>query len=171
MKGNKSLNLTCKKSVVIKKTAFLLIFAMLALTFLSACSKTKNWSSVDIDGYGAIKVPEGWTTCVEDEYMYVFSEKDGERSNILVQYESAGDINRRLADIKNMTLLQSEFFSNSAFIEKYKIDYQDGRSEELFVLSFTGPNDYRSTDFLCVDTSVAEDTLRLIAKSYIMFKA
>ena len=152
---------------MMKKTIYFISMIMVAsLLFLNACGQSDNWDYVDIEGYGSIKVPASWTACAINEYIYFSSEESGASSNILVQYRSDESINEYFADIENMTWLQDENLSNGACITKYNINHQDGSSEELFALYFTGPDDYKSTEFLCLDDSLSEETLRKIAKSY-----
>ena len=72
-------------------------------------------------------------------------------------------------EIKEFVDLQDENYSNSAGIGRYKVNYQDGLSEELFSVYFTSSRDVSEhTEFLCLDTSISEEILKKIAKSYEM---
>ena len=149
-----------------KKVMYFIGVIVASLLFLNACGQTDNWRSVNIEGYGSIQAPEDWEVCTVDEFMYLYSKEDNDRANILVQYRSGEKVNEYFADIENMIWLQDENLSNGASVIKYHIDYQSGYSKEMFVLYFTGPDDYKSTEFLCMDDTISEDTLREIAKSY-----
>lgn len=49
-----------------------------------------------------------------------------------------------------------------------EVHSKDGWTEERFTLSFTGPNIDESTEFVCVDHAIPEDTVKQIARSYIV---
>lgn len=144
---------------------------VLLMLLLAACNSNDSWKLVEIEGYGSIKVPKEWIVSVSDGHMYFSMENSGNNKNILVQYRSSDkNENEYFSDVKEIVSLQGEVFSNSAGITQEKIYYQDGTSAELFVLWFTGPYDYESTEFICVDSTVSEKTLRKIARSFVMKK-
>lgn len=139
---------------------------VIALLLLAACGQTEKGKRVDIAEYGSIAIPDDWSSSNVDGFI-CFEDRDS--AKVLVQYRSGEEINGYFANIKTITLLQDENFSNSAGITKYKVEYQDGSSEELFAVCFSGDN-YKSTEFLCINTFVTEDILREIAKSYSIYK-
>ena len=139
------------------------IIVIASVLFLNACGQIGDVTSVDLEGYGSIKVPGDWTVSTVDGFTY-FTAADG--SYTLVQYRSDEAVNVYFSDIENMIWLKDENFSNSTGIIKYKIEYQSGVSEELFAVYFFGPDNYESTEFLCLNNSLPEDTLREIVKSY-----
>lgn len=139
------------------------IIIIACLVFLNACGQTGNVKSVDLEGYGSILVPENWTASTVDGFTY-FKAADG--SCTLVQYRSGEAVNAYFSDIKNMIWLQDENFSNGACVTKYKVEYQNGNFVELFAICFSGSDNYESTEFLCLNTSLTEAALQEIAKSY-----
>ena len=149
---------------------YIYLFVVLVLLFLNACSATDNGKTIEIKEYGSIKVPENWNFSIVDEFIYLSVDESGNSKNILVQYRTDENINNDFATIEELTWLQDENFSNGACITKNKVTYQDGTSAEMFVLCFTGPNNYASTEIICLDTSISEDVLRKIAKSYTMYE-
>ena len=151
-----------------KVTSLIGIFVVFLILFLNACGSTDDWKMVEIEGYGSIKVPKEWTASVKDGYMYLSVGDEGNSKNVLVQYRSDINTNEHFDDVEDFVWLQDENFSNSAGITKNQVHYADGTTAELFVLYFTGPNDYKSTEFICVDKSVSEKTLRKITKSFDM---
>ena len=149
-----------------KGMCFVSIIAIVLLFSLNACGQMNSWKSAEIEGYGKIDVPEGWSVSVVDGFVYFSTEKNKNVVNTLVQYRSDEKTNAYFSDIENLKWLQDENFSNSACITKYKLEYQDGTSVEMFALCFTAASNYKSTEFLCLDASVSEEALREIAKSY-----
>lgn len=151
-----------------KNICMISIFIVLLLLFSNSCGPTDNWKMIEIEGYGSIKVPEIWKFSIVDEFIYLSSEESGDSKDVLVQYRSDKNINKHFAEIEELVWLQDENFSNGTCITKSEVHYQDGASVEMFTLYFTGPNVYESTEFFCLDNSISEDTLKKIAKSYIM---
>lgn len=144
------------------------IFIVLLLLFLNSCGQTGNWKMIEIEGYGSIKVPESWKISIVDEFIYFSTEENGDSKNILVQYRSDKNINKHFAEIEELMWLEDENFSNCTSVTKSEVHYRDGSSAEMFSLCFTGPNNYESTEFFCLDNSISEDILKKIANSYIM---
>lgn len=144
------------------------ILIVLLFLVLAACGQIDGWKTAQIGKYGSIQVPESWKISTADEFIYFSLEENGGSKDVLVQFRSDENINEYFAEIEELVWLRDENFSNSAGIMKQKAYYQDGSSAEIFALHFTGPNAYESTEFLCVDGSVSEDTLKKIAKSFIM---
>ena len=151
------------------KNAICIILVFLIL-FLMGCSVTIGWQTVALYRCGTIKLPSEWeiTKTIHDGYMTLSVDSDDESKNVLVQYESDGEVSPYFDDVQKRETLYSEGFSNSACIAKEKFIYKDGTAEELFTLEFTEPNDLDLIKFVCVDKSVSEDTLRKIAKSFVM---
>lgn len=150
-----------------KKHAYL-IAIFIVLLCLNACGSTGNGKMIEIEGYGRLEVPESWNYSSVDGFIYLSSEESGDRKNVLVQYRSDEDINEYFSEIEELVWLQDENFSNGACVTKIEIHYRDGSTAETFSLCFTGPNNYESTEFLCLDNTVSEDTLKRAAKSYVM---
>ena len=141
-----------------KKTV-ILVSVILCLFCMISCS-TEIWTSVEIAGYGSIKIPQDWTYELVDDFMYFSSEENGCSKNVLSQYRDDISINEHFSEIKDLVWLEDENFSNSASITKYQVYYMDGVSEEIFALCFTGSSDYKSTEFFCLDNSVSESLLK-----------
>lgn len=151
-----------------KVTTLTGILVVLLMLFLNACVSKNNWKTVEIEGYGNIKVPQEWNASVVDGYMYLSAENGNDRKSVLIQHYFDKDVNAYFSDVEEFIWLQDENFSNSAGIIKKQVHYTDGTTAELFTLYFTEPNDLDLTEFICVDKSVPEDTLRKIAKSFVM---
>ncbi|MBQ9847361.1 MAG: hypothetical protein IJO58_06095 [Clostridia bacterium] len=149
-----------------KKLVSVILISCLLL--LCSCNSTEGWKTIKIENYGSIKVPENWEFSVVDGYMYISSNESGESKNVLVQFRDDVNNNKEFDDIEDFQDIVGEFFSNSTGITKYKVLYKDGSSAEKFVLYFTSSDDYKSTEFICLDDSVSEDVLKKIAKSYVM---
>ncbi|MBQ9957583.1 MAG: hypothetical protein IJO89_00890 [Clostridia bacterium] len=149
-----------------KKLVSVILISCLLL--LCSCNSTEGWKTIKIENYGSIKVPENWEFSVVDCYMYISSNESGESKNVLVQFRDDVNNNKEFDDIEDFQDIVGEFFSNSTGITKYKVLYKDGSSAEKFVLYFTSSDDYKSTEFICLDDSVSEDVLKKIAKSYVM---
>lgn len=144
----------------------ILLAIITSLFVFVSCGNENNLKKVDIDGYGSIKVPKEWQVSVIDGFMYFsLNEKD-----VFVPYQNDVFYNTYSLEIKQMTWLEGEVFSNSAHITKYRVRYKDDSTKELFVLSFTSPDVIgRHIEFICIDDSIPEDTLVKIAKSYEMY--
>ena len=152
-----------------KKFMCLICVLIAALSiFLISCNSTEGWKTIKIENYGSIKVPENWEFSVVDGYMYISSNESGESKNVLVQFRDDVNNNKEFDDIEDFEWIVDENFSNSTGITKYKVLYKDGSSAEKFALYFTSSDDYKSTEFICLDDSVSEDILKKIAKSYVM---
>lgn len=154
-----------------KKTkSTICIMLVLLILFLTACRATAGWQTATIYSYGTIKLPDDWqvTKTIDDGFMTITVGEDEDGKCVFVQYDSAGEVNPYFDDVEERDTLYGEIFSNSAFIAKEKFVYKDGTAEELFTLEFTEPKDLDLIKFVCVDKSVPEDTLREIAKSYVM---
>ena len=97
-------------------------------------------------------------------------DENGDSKNILVQYSNDARVNPYFDQIEESVWLEDENYSNSTGIIKTEVHYKDGSKAEMFKLYFTfaGPNGFKSAEFFCLDTSVSENTLKKIAKSYIM---
>ncbi len=145
------------------------VFMVFVLLFLNSCSSTKNWKTVEIEGYGTLKVPENWKLSIVDDFIHFSSDESGESKDVLVQYSKPGSTNEQFDDIKDFVWLVDENYSNSAGIIKYEVLYQNGTSAEMFILYFTEINNLEFSEFICVDTSVSEDILKKITKSYHMY--
>ena len=154
---------------LMNKKKICLIALVLAVFFLNACGIPDDWKTIEIEGFGNIQVPESWEVSIKDGFTYIFSEEGGEKTNILVQYwyirDTGNKTNEIFLGIEEVVHRYGEVFSNSAYIGKSEVYYQDGSSEEMFDLEFTGPN-YDTTIFYCMDDTISEDTLRMVAKSY-----
>ena len=155
-----------------KKIYIFSLIMVIILLFTSSCGIPENWNTVEIDGYGTIKVPEDWKVSIIDDYMYFSTEVNGEEKYVLIQYDKSElEIsNKYFSEIKDMISVQGEVFSNSASIIKKKIVYNNGDNSINFLLDFPIPNpyNYRYTTFICVDDSISEETLRKIGNSYDM---
>ena len=152
-----------------KRTRCLVSIYLVALmVFLNACNLPDNWKTIDIEGYGEIKVPKQWEVSLDNGFIYIFSAEGGDSTNILAQYRTDKNINSQLDKGLERTWLQDENFSNGTCITKYKVYCQDGTVTEMFTLSFTSLNTSESTEFFCLDSSVSEDILKSIAKSYVV---
>ena len=138
----KIVNKTTKKLRIALVVLFLLI--------LSSCGSIDNCKTIEIDGYGIIKVPEKWEYSMVDGFIYLSFEENGLSKHVLVQYRSDKNINDQFSDIEEFVMLKDENFSNSTGITKNEVHYLDGSSLEMFSLSFTGSDDYKSTEFLCL---------------------
>ena len=163
-----------------KKNAHCFIMIIVLLIFLTSCDATENWKTIEINGYGNIKVPGNWEYSVVDGFEHFSLTDSKDNTPILIQYSREDDkgdteeydveYNEYFADIEDMIWVYDEFYSNGTGIIKYKVCYHEGNSRELFVLEL-----YRDiptsdvpklTEFICVDDSVPEETLKKIAKSF-----
>ena len=149
---------------MITKKILICTLVMLFFFCMVSCG-TDTWISARIPGYGSVKVPQNWKTTIVDGFMYFYIEENGERQNVLVQYNNDKDDNEYFSDIKGFTWLVDEHYSNSAGITKYQVSYSDGSTDELFALDFGG-DEFLDTRFLCLDNTIPETTLKIIAKSY-----
>lgn len=146
----------------------LIVFVCLVLLILDPYIIPNDWQNIEIEKYGSFKVPGSWEVSIIGGYMYISSEENGESKNILVQYRDNGNINPDFAQIEELIWMWDENFSNSTGITKYQVRYKDGSSAEMLTLYFTESDVSGSTEFLCLDDSISESTLKKIANSYIM---
>ena len=172
---------------MIKKVIFFIgifiifaIVAYIAINFISfkINEPPENWKKIDLKEYGHIFVPEDWNFSVDDGFMYIYSEENGERKNILIQYyailDSTSNItnkyfseekNKYFSEVEDYTVLENIYMSSaSAYIRKVVLHYKYGLSPEMFQLEFVGRDG--SIYFICVDDSVPEDLLKKIAYYY-----
>lgn len=154
-----------------KKRMFIIILASIlcVLLLINSCAQNDDWKTIDIDEYGKVDIPKDWTYSIVDEFLVIYS--DSNQNNIaLVQYRSGETVNGDFDNVAELIFIQDENFSNSSAITKYEVHYKDGSVAERYMLYFTGPNNYQSTEFICLDDSISEDTLKKIAKSFVMYE-
>ncbi len=142
------------------------IIILLSL-YLTSCGTPNNWQTVEIKDFGNMKVPENWKLSTKNGFIYFSVQEGSENKNVFAQYSNAEGINPNFAKIEKFDWLQDENFSNSTGVIKNKVFYEYGTSVELYTVYFTGSNVEDVTEFLCLDDSVIEDTLKKIAKSYV----
>ena len=146
------------------------LFAVIAVgaLLLAFCGTSGEWKTVKIEGFGEIRIPGDWVEANDGGFLCI---SDGETKDgvpILIQHTTNESINSRFSTIEHREWIWDENFSNSASLTKYKAHYADGTTKELFALEFSGPDNYETTEFLCVSDSVSEEMLRKITKTFIM---
>lgn len=157
------------------KKARSVICSILVLLLLSACSATAGWQSAAIYSCGTVKLPSDWevTKTTGDGYMSILVGEGDDRKYVFVQYDSdmgvtPDGINPYFADVAECQVLQDEKITDTVNFSKEKFIYTDGTAQELFALELAKPESAGSVKLVCVDKSISEDTLRTIAKSYVM---
>lgn len=141
----------------------ILLVAVLLLDFFGVVPFT--WKTVKTEDFGSFRVPGNWEISTIDGYTYISSNKNGERKDILIQYESTGYTNPYFDNIEELVWLQDEWFSNGAGMINYEIHYKDGSSAKIWALEFWSSGSGFVTYF-CLDDSVSEYTLKKIVNSF-----
>ena len=156
-----------------KKIVLLLIFCCA----LFGCSdRYANWKTVTVEHYGTIKIPPEWEYREENDYLFFYTVDNQNNDEYqLVQYSNDNGINDYFQDIlgvENWESITSEVFSNSAVIRKEKILFKTGEAVEVFTIDLSGcgdDNPFEGTiGFIFLNTTISEELVRDIAKSYVM---
>lgn len=162
-----------------KRRIICLISIALALLLLSSCGVPDSWQTVELEGVGNFRAPETWKISIIDGFMFISSEESGESKNVLVQYTyfewgygkgfTKFDTNKYFDDIEDHEFISGTAFSNETTVDRYRFQYKDGSTAEMFLVSFT--NFHRSgiqktAEFLCLDDSISESILEKIANSF-----
>ncbi len=126
-----------------------------------------DWQEVVMEGFGTIKVPKEWSCSVEDGFVYLFVDDNGNRKDVLVQYNGENNVNNYFSDIEIIRTVQGGIvYSNGQGFSKKEIRYKDGSCQEVFVLDFVRDTDLKQVYFYCFDSSITKSTISKIAQSY-----
>lgn len=164
-----------------KRRIICLISIALALLLLSSCGVPDSWQTIELEGVGNFRAPETWKISIIDGFMFISSEENGESKNVLVQYTyyeldiyececfTKFDTNKCFEDIEAREFISGTAFSNETTVGRYRFQYKDGSTAEMFLVSFA--NFHRSgiektAEFLCLDDSISESILEKIANSF-----
>lgn len=164
-----------------KRRIICLISIALALLLLSSCGVPDSWQTVELEGVGNFRAPETWKISIIDGFMFISSEENGESKNVLVQYTYSEldiyvcecytkfDTNKYFDDIKDFEGMGGVNYSNSTSVIKYRFQYKDGSTAEMFLVSFENFHKsgvVKEAEFLCLDDSISESILEKIANSF-----
>ncbi len=164
-----------------KRRIICLISIALALLLLSSCGVPDSWQTVELEGVGNFRAPETWKISIIDGFMFISSEENGESKNVLVQYTyyeldiyececfTKFDTNKCFEDIEAREFISGTAFSNETTVGRYRFQYKDGSTAEMFLVSFSNfdrSGIEKEAEFLCLDDSISESILEKIANSF-----
>lgn len=164
-----------------KRRIICLISIALALLLLSSCGVPDSWQTIELEGVGNFRAPETWKISIIDGFMFISSEENGESKNVLVQYTYSEldiyvyecytkfDINKYFEDIEVREFISGTAFSNETTVCRYRFQYKDGSTAEMFLVSFSNfdrSGIEKEAEFLCLDDSISESILEKIANSF-----
>lgn len=153
-----------------KKIIYILVFILC----LSGCSgKYRDWKEVEIENFGSIKTPEGWTYHIRDNEIYFVDE--GVTEIMLENVHLGGYIygehyshssSKVFPEIEKVEATKGQVYSNSAY-RGLKNYYINGEWCEKGHIELHVPEKDAEIYMIAWDDTLSYDDLEKIAKSFV----
>lgn len=150
-----------------------LLLIMILVFSLSGCSgQYEGWKEIELQGYGSIKVPEGWVCHIQDNEIYFvdegvteFSEENVHLGGYISGANNSHTSSEVFPEIEKVESKKGEVYSNSAYrgIKKY---YIQGEWREKGHIEIYVSRQDEKIYMIAWDDTVSYDDLGKIAKSF-----
>lgn len=156
-----------------KRLEICLMTLVLLLTIAGCKPNYEGWKEVEIANCGTLKIPEEWMKCEYDGKIY-FTDRPLDEPDCNIYFFQITDFEQDTTifsdNIQWGKFLSSENYSNSSGISTDRL-LIDGLAQDVHGFSLIGW-DYSDDSvsqlfFYTLDTSIDEDTIRKIAKSFV----
>ena len=146
---------------------------MILVFSLSGCSgQYEGWKEIELQGYGSIKVPEGWVCHIQDNEIYFvdegvteFSEENVHLGGYIYDTHNSHTPSKVFPEIEKVESTKGQVYSNSAYrgIKKY---YMQGEWYEKGHIEIYASKLDKEIYMITWDDTVSYDDLGKIAKSF-----
>ena len=157
------------------KNKLVIVILFVSIFILSACSgEYIGWKNIEIEEVGNFKIPNAWNYKIEGNIIYFTQTTDATENkddNFVVGAITDGgkgidSISKYYGEeIKYANLLESQVFSNNAYVGKSSIFLSGNLCE---VITFWLNSVDRSAYFIVFDKDIDYELIKKIAKSFVM---